>query len=1492
MRQGLSQLPMQARHIPTYPAHAPSPTWLSTVFLGLGAAAVAVYFVVGPFAQMFVWDAIGYGAVVAIVVATRVRRPATATAWALFAAGVFCNVTGDAVNSAYLELSSREVPVPYYSDIFYLSSYFLLAAGVLGFLRGLGRVLSLPDVIDASVYATGLSLLAWGPVFDAQVHQTGVSALGHAVLLMYPAGDILVLAVFGLFVAVGGWRPAWIRLLGAGLVSFLVADVLYSSSFVSYSAGSAVDAGWLCAYVLFGAAALRPGGPVTDSDRGLLLHAAWRRVGLVAAVVAAIGVIFYDVAAGESLSWGEAGLAGILIGLVVLRLVVGMREFERAHETEVAARRAVERSRAELAETEARFRALTERGFDLVTIQDAGRLLRYVSPSAEQVLGYLPDELVDTDALELVHPDDREAVVRSAADTLLGPETATATVMRLRRKDGSWRVVEATGLNLLDDPAVHGVVTISRDVTERAEAQEALRASEERFRLIAERASDIVFVGSGPQMQLEYVSPAFERILGFTAEEAYADAAFWTTHTHPDDIGLIVLPEPDGPPVRNVARWLRKDGGWTWIETTATATRDDDGRVVIRGAGRDVSEQQSADEALQASEQRFRNIAAQLFDIVMIVDAEGVVRYANDALIRVLGLPPEEYVGRSGLENIHPDDVERVAEALAGGLPTPRAVVTMEFRARHADGSWRLLEATGQNLLDDPAIGGVLITSRDITEQRRVDAALRESEEWFRLLADSSPDVIFRRPVSPAGPFNYVSPSILPMTGYTPEELCSDPEILFKLLHPADASIVAEASRQVTKAGAPIVQFRWVRKDGETIWVETRLAPIADETEAIVAVQGIVRDVTAQRAAREALRESEERFRSIAENANDVILRRPPNLDDPYDYVSPAVFAMTGYTPEELCSTPGILRRIVHPDDIALLADLGNAELHAAPVLIRWIRKNGETILTEGRGSIVTDEHGAPSVQAVVRDVTERVRAEEHIRNSEERFRNVTEQSFDAVSIVDELGIFRYQNAALTTLLGYEVDEILGTSAFDLVHPDDVEGLQTVLGELLLAPRSSTQATFRMRHADGTWRTMEAIGQNLFDDPGIAGILITTRDVTERRLAEEHLRESEERFRAAFESAPMGVAALRLDGTLASVNEAFATLLGVGRDELEGRHLTEFAPAGGAEDTAARFRHVIETGEPMVSLETRAVTPLGDELWLLVSSALVRDADGAPSYVILQGFDVSDRKRAETERESALALVSTQNEMLAEADRMKDELISVVSHDLRTPLTSIMGYLELVMNEEAGPLNSEQQQFLEVVRRSADRLLTLVNDLLFISRTETGSLALDLTEVDLGAVAIEAIEGLQPKAAQVGVELTLEADPIPAVLADRARMTEVLENLLTNALKFTPSGGSVEVRLAAAGAHVGLDVADTGVGIADTDQQHLFQRFFRSARTQGTPGIGLGLSIVKAIVEAHGGRVTLTSTVDEGTTFHVEIPLVPPAPAKDARPVSTATAEG
>ena len=248
----------------------------------------------------------------------------------------------------------------------------------------------------------------------------------------------------------------------------------------------------------------------------------------------------------------------------------------------------------------------------------------------------------------------------------------------------------------------------------------------------------------------------------------------------------------------------------------------------------------------------------------------------------------------------------------------------------------------------------------------------------------------------------------------------------------------------------------------------------------------------------------------------------------------------------------------------------------------------------------------------------------------------------------------------------------------------------------------------------------------------------------------------------------------------------------------------------------------------------------------------------------------------------ALATAEVEQRLLRANDQAKNDLISVVSHDLRTPLTSIVGYLEMLADGDLGPISDEQRGFLDIILRNTGRLPAIVNELLFISRIRVGRLELSREELSLEEAAADAIDAQQLNAARKGIRLSLAAATAPCVLADRHRVDEVLENLLSNALKFTPPGGSVEVAVRPAESHVRLEVSDTGTGISPHEQEHVFEEFFRGREVIGTPGVGLGLSFVKAIADAHHAPVSVHSTPGEGTTFGVDFPLGSPVTAQPA----------
>ena len=230
-------------------------------------------------------------------------------------------------------------------------------------------------------------------------------------------------------------------------------------------------------------------------------------------------------------------------------------------------------------------------------------------------------------------------------------------------------------------------------------------------------------------------------------------------------------------------------------------------------------------------------------------------------------------------------------------------------------------------------------------------------------------------------------------------------------------------------------------------------------------------------------------------------------------------------------------------------------------------------------------------------------------------------------------------------------------------------------------------------------------------------------------------------------------------------------------------------------------------------------------------------------------------------------------EELRELDKMKDEFVSLVSHELRTPLASIIGYLELLADEDAEPLTSRQHEFTAVMTRNAGRLLRLVDDLLFLSQMQSGTLATEFSEADLPEIARLAVQAARPAADSKDITISLSSQPVPDLRADRIRLAQLTDNLLSNAIKFTPPGGQVTVTVGTEDGNAVLDVSDTGVGISAAEQEHVFERFFRTrnAAAREISGTGLGLTIVKAIVDAHQGTIALTSEVGWGSTFRVRL---------------------
>jgi PAS domain S-box-containing protein len=1042
--------------------------------------------------------------------------------------------------------------------------------------------------------------------------------------------------------------------------------------------------------------------------------------------------------------------------------------------------------------------------------------------------------------LEGIHPEDRDRVGERVGAAFRG-EAPYEFECRVLRADGEivWAYVHArVDFDESGQPA--RVFGVAQDVTERKAAQRALRESEESYRAVFEGSSDAIYVLDRESGAILDVNPAACALNGYPPEEMKA-------------LGIEGLTSPDGPYTWEDARaliaraaagetqrveWLARhpEGHDVWGEVTLQ-------RVTIRGedrvlaTARDITDRKRAEAARAEAEYAARSMAERM----------RAVAGAASGLIGARSVDRLQEVLLAACRAVIPFDT------FAMGLYDEEAN-TLTYPAGFDAEVW--VPAATLSAAGTPAER--VIRSRRSLVTRQADAP--EAAGAHLIGTGQWSESVIRSPI--LGGDRVLG--VLSVQSYTPGLYDdADVEVLEAL-----ASLAATALLNLDLLAERVAAEEALRLANEEL--ERRVAArTADLEHANAALE---EEMASKEAATAELARREEHFRRLIEHSSDVIA-----IVDPQGiirYESQAVQRLFGYDPRETVGTSAWDR--IHPDDVETVREAwGHAfDRPEEPSAVRFRLRStgGEYRQVEAVGQALAD----PTDGAVVslRDVSDRVRAEEALRDSEARYRSLIENAHDIVTVLDLEGRVVYGSPQLQRVLGYAPSEMIGRKALDFVHPDDLDMPARSLEEILARPGSTVSSEYRFRHRDGSWRYMETFGRTLLPESAEQGLVFNSRDVTERREAQALLEAREEHFRQLIETSHDLVQTLDPMGRIVYTGPSVQRLLGYTPEEITGGGAETFIhPDDRPRIQAELYRAITHPGE-IIHVEYRVQHKDGSWRWF---EALGRtlSPDGPEQGLIANARDITERRLAQ----EALGLAKEEAERAREAaeraNRAKSEFLSRMSHELRTPMNSILGFAQLL--DRAG-LPPEHRKGVGHILRAGRHLLQLINEVLEIARIESGGYHLSLEPVRVSTVVREAVGLVRPLASQWRVDLH---EPRPGgddlfVSADRQRLAQVLLNLLSNAIKYNRPGGAVRIEwdLEEEGGreHVVVRVHDAGRGIPAERQDQLFTPFARLGAEQSeVEGTGLGLALSQRLTEAMGGALRLERTGPAGSVFRVDL---------------------
>ncbi len=1114
----------------------------------------------------------------------------------------------------------------------------------------------------------------------------------------------------------------------------------------------------------------------------------------------------------------------------------------------------------QLSESIENYQKVIENIPDIVVLIDTKGIIRFVNERIKEYGNYNKEEIIGKPITDFIPEEDHqkaeEAIIRVFNKRL----KAASFISSLVLKDGRRIPVTTKGILIkLGGETLN--MTVIRDISLIKEAENKLKESKETFENIFNNASVAIFIQDRNGI-FQDVNKAAIKLYGYTDKNELIGKNPNIVSAHGKNnlakVHKSIQNAFKGEP-QQFEFWGKKPNGTVFPHLITLEKGIYYGTKVVFAFAIDISKLKKTEVLLKESEENYRILFEKSPFGIFTLNTDGTILNANPILLKILGSPSLEETRKINVLSFAPlieaGYVRYFSECLTTGK-------TVQYIAEYTSkwGKYFVAESTFVPLKDKKGeILKVYVILRDVTEQHKAEQLLKESEEKYRTIFQTIPDSLAISNLK-TGRIVAVNTSFEKIIGY------SEKEVLGKKISELDLWIDKKSIHSIRKAlykkgFIKNLEFSFRTNKGE-IRAGTTSAKIFTLNGERYLVSH-VQDTTDLKKAEENLRKSRQLFEMLTSISPTGIFRT--DAKGKTTYVNPKWSEITGVSFEKATSKGWA--DILPPDERERLLDrwTNNMALQTfSREKLRVLRPDGTVRWVLGHAVPEMNNGKFTGYVGTIADITELVKAEQALRESENKYRSFTETSFDIILTFNLQGIITYVNPVIKKRLGYSPEEIIGKPFSSFVVP---EYLDFAKSNFNTGKSGKPVPLYELEifHKSGRRVPVEVNPSSLHDDKGnIIGRLIVVRDITSRKKAEKELLIRDK----ALNTAANAIIITNADNTIEWINMAFTKLTGYTKEETLGKYTRELIDSGKQDKNFwLNLYNTLLEGKPW---KGEIIDKRKDGTLYTVEEIItpVTNEHGKVEHLIGIMTDISERKAAERE-------LRTAKEAAEEGSRLKSAFLANMNHEIRTPMNAIMGFSELMI--EATP--EEKDNYAKIVFNSSGQLLNLIDDVIFLSRLQSEKLPVKKTAFYPSEIVNEIFLMFDlpemKKNLQLQTQLPENAETY-VMQADVDKIKQVLTNFTSNALKYTKNG-YVKLGFEIQNKNIVFFVEDSGMGIPENEQQHIFETFYRGNRAVSSAirGTGLGLNIAKELVELMGGTIDVISKPGQGSRFYFNLPYEP-----------------